>query len=504
MPSGIARILAGLEEPPSTPWRIASTFGVVPLVLVFLLLVTGHFAYTPDDTYIYMQYARNIAEGNGFAFNAGVPTYGITGPLWALLIAAGAAGGLDPYVVAKVFDLVFASAALLAVYLLGIVLLRNRVYAFLSAVVVGLDAWFLRWTTSGMETSLGMLLAVLAVWYAYRNQYSVAGFIAGVLTLVRPEGALLLVILVADNFVNSRDRRRSLSDALRMAAVFLIPVLPWLVFAFGEFGTILPNTLRAKFGWTVSISELSSTTWAILRQLGATQALTAIVATVGSIVLLRGRHWDRIRAEFFPALWVVSLILFYVLGDIQVVSRYLLLAIPFVVLGAFWALRRMAELRIVSQQLAGITAIGLCLVSVAQNQYVYESRIVPHLRGFERGTTEVLKPIGFWLNAHAPAQATVLAPDVGVIGYVSQRAIADVAGLITPGMRDAFRGMAYDEGMRAAAYRRVLAPDFIVDRALTPDRLASPQLRPVMSGIFPGLGIAKSDSVTYTLYRVLK
>src|SRR5262245_18195884 len=40
-----------------------------------------------DDTYVHLQYARNIAEGQGPVVNRGERVYGCTSPLWATLIA---------------------------------------------------------------------------------------------------------------------------------------------------------------------------------------------------------------------------------------------------------------------------------------------------------------------------------------------------------------------------------------------------------------------------------
>ena len=46
--------------------------------------------YLPiDDSYIIMAYARNVVEyGDFFSYNHGIPSTGITSPLYCLLIAA--------------------------------------------------------------------------------------------------------------------------------------------------------------------------------------------------------------------------------------------------------------------------------------------------------------------------------------------------------------------------------------------------------------------------------
>lgn len=90
-------------------WRLVLQYGIGVIVVVFYVTASLHFHYTPDDTYIYLQYGRNIARGEGISFNAGTPSYGMTGPLWGFLIAAGTKLSLDPYIVAKTLDIVFAA-----------------------------------------------------------------------------------------------------------------------------------------------------------------------------------------------------------------------------------------------------------------------------------------------------------------------------------------------------------------------------------------------------------
>ncbi len=44
----------------------------------------GWTAFPLDDSFIHLQFARNLAEGHGFAYNPGVPVAGSTAPLWTL------------------------------------------------------------------------------------------------------------------------------------------------------------------------------------------------------------------------------------------------------------------------------------------------------------------------------------------------------------------------------------------------------------------------------------
>jgi hypothetical protein len=62
-------------------------FALAGVLLLALVLFLPFLGYVTDDSYIHFQFAKNLLRGEGFAFNAGSPTYGATSPLWVLLLA---------------------------------------------------------------------------------------------------------------------------------------------------------------------------------------------------------------------------------------------------------------------------------------------------------------------------------------------------------------------------------------------------------------------------------
>ena len=126
------------------------------------------------------------------------------------------------------------------------------------------------------------------------------------------------------------------------------------------------------------------------------------------------------------------------------------------------------------------------------------------MNNLELGVNECLKPIAYWLRTNTPAGTTVLTPQAGVIGYVSERTVFDASGTIAPEVRRAFGGESYDSGLVKRKYEAVIHPDYIIDRSSTPERLAGETMKPVMTRTFPGLGITKPDLVYYTLYKVVR
>ena len=485
-------------------WNATVKFGPAVIVAVFYVTAVMHYTYTPDDTYIYLQYAKNIAAGNGFAFNANTPSYGVTGPLWVLMIAAGAKAGIDPFIVAKTLDMLFAGLAIILVFTFSAILIKDKVYAFFAAMVVSGDAWFLRWSGSGMETSFAVILVLLAVKYSYSGDYHIAAFVSGLLTLVRPEGALLFVVLQLESFIVSfvlgRNRRMFWTAFL----VYLLVVLPWVVFSWKTFGQIVPNTELAKTAVRWSMQSVMSTMVDSVQVLGSTQLLMILLLMVGvPLAIVKGGIGTFI-AKAMPVLWVVVLVLGYVVLNAQVVSRYLVPVTPLIVIYALWSLKQM---EISFQWSSKKTLVALCTISLAtivQNQLVYRIAVVPHMQAFAAGMERGIRPIAVWLHTNSDTQASVLTPDIGLLGYIADRDIFDTAGLVTPSVKRAFNGISYDDGMNRQLYRSVVNPDFVVDRSTTIERLATDSLRPVMTTEFGDLGLRKSGIVFYTLYKATR
>ena len=98
----------------------------------------------------------------------------------------------------------------------------------------------------------------------------------------------------------------------------------------------------------------------------------------------------------------------------------------------------------------------------------------------------------------------MLTPDIGMLGYISERTIYDMAGLVTPEARRALSGVSYDEAMKQRRYEQVMHPDYVIDRSPAPERLASEGLVPVMTRTFSGHGLSNPDLEYYTLYKVIR
>ncbi|MEX1140471.1 MAG: hypothetical protein WEF53_14085 [Bacteroidota bacterium] len=476
-------------------------FGIAILVLAFYVTAVLHYSYTPDDTYIYLQYARNIAEGNGFSFNIGEPSYGVPGPLWALLIAAGAAGGLDPFVVAKTIDLFFAGLSVIIALRLSVEILKDPLYALVATAVVATDTWLLRWAGSGLETSLSVLLVLLTFFYVYRTEYALASLSAAFLTLVRPEGALLFVLVQADNVINTSNWRLAFRVTLKSTGVYAAVLAPWMVYALLTFGKVIPNTFDAQTISGYSLESLIGVLGSEVKILLISQGISIALLLIGVAGVLRRSSLRHAWIEVFPLVWPLALLLFYSIMNVQVVSRYLLLVSPVIAIFGVWGVKKSTEFwKLRWRTSLGLLA-GLVMISGVQNQVFYHLKVLPHLKGFILGMEECLRPMGYELRKMGGPTTSVLTSDIGLVGYVSGVKVYDTAGILSPEIRKQFSGLTYDDGMEQEVYLNVIRPDFVLDRSHQPGRLETAELKKIMSCRFPSLGLMFESQVYYTLYK---
>src|SRR5687768_397605 len=67
-----------------------------------LYLLDGRLGLPLDDSFIHLQFARNLAAGDGLAYNPGERVTGSTAPLWTALLSLGFLLPGEPLAWAKV------------------------------------------------------------------------------------------------------------------------------------------------------------------------------------------------------------------------------------------------------------------------------------------------------------------------------------------------------------------------------------------------------------------
>ncbi len=194
-----------------------------------------------DDTYIQLQYARTLIEHGTWGFYAGHPANTATSPLNVLLIAA---AGLP---LGSVEWAMMLLTALELAALLGLLLLLSRrlfggdFFGWFAFVALATNPLLL--STIGMESFLYALVLIASVYLFLVRRWLVMAAALGLLTLARPDGVLLLAVLLP--LAEAPFRRKATA-----LGVYAATIAPWFIFSWIYLGSLVPDTLVIKIEQT--------------------------------------------------------------------------------------------------------------------------------------------------------------------------------------------------------------------------------------------------------------
>ena len=468
--------------------------------IIFLNDTIQKIQYSPDDTFIYLQYARNIAAGNGCSFNAGEPSYGVTSPLWVYFLTVPYYLGYDGFMFSKIFDFCFLILSVFVFYRLAHIFWENRKeIALLAVSVFILNAWIVRWSFTGMETSFAVFLVLTVFYLYYIGSYKLLFFTLGAFQLVRPESFVLTAIFfIYILFNNIKYKNFRIKETSLYIICYFILLMPFLLYAYLKFGTILPNTALGKSTLIFSVPTIINQVIEIFKTLSAAGAIEIFLSAV-FIVLFIWR--DKDEKYFLPAVWIAGLIILYSVTDSDIISRYLLIIVPFFILLGFNVFTKIKKLN-------PALLIIIYLIFVSFSEFIFYNYVKPHTDNFTKGVNECLIPAGYWLKNNTPPSSKILVNDVGAIGYYSERYIFDAAALINndPEMNRKIINTPLEMRMNTHMLLDIVKADYVIERdSVTAKDIQSYKnmnFELVYKKEFPGLGIKDDSPKIYKIYKV--
>ena len=487
------------------------------LLAVAILAASGWLLrdYTTDDTFIHLRYARHLLEEGQFAFNLGDSTFGATSPAWIFVLAFFMKLGLAPLTAAWVAG---ASCGLLVILLADAVIDRLTFSAFwkgATLVVIAADAWFLRWSFSGMETPLATAMLLLLLWPLVSGRqmgwgvkreplwqrYLVWGVACGMAGLVRPE--LLAVAplalpwllwfeyfrVVATGDHSARFRARPHGPLLAAVVGWLLITVPWFVYARLNFGHFVPGTATAKSG-AVSFDPMSvlANLMRSFQQLAATQGFLwlTILALVVAVLVRHSMAMRDAEAPWFEPVptgedqpepipagqgpwsvwgpvamvgivgtWTMAMLGGYALKQVWIISRYVAPLAPVIVLALAvageWLITGAGARHRDRRPYRIILRSGVILTLLA-NAWLLTAQVVPHARNLRAGLEDCYLEMGVWLRDNTAQDAVVAALDIGAVGWASERRVLDLMGLVSPEILELGRGMGFAEMVESGVW----------------------------------------------------
>ena len=236
---------------PGIKYQFIAFWGIAAAALVAAVAQMARLAWVSDDAFISFSYARNLIRGSGLVYNIGERVEGYTNFLWTILISAGMKAGWNPVYFSIVSGIVFAAATIILFSFTSWNHQRsmpgNRFFIPLTALALCAHHEFNVYATGGLETSLATflvsLLFVILAFGGSRRSYLIAGFVAAVTMLNRPDGVLFVVMSFVYIILTQR-------GGWRKSIIFLAPVIalymPYWIWRFGYYGFFFPNTYYAK------------------------------------------------------------------------------------------------------------------------------------------------------------------------------------------------------------------------------------------------------------------
>lgn len=422
-----------------------------------------------DDALITFQYSKNLANGCGWNFNCQGDDFAtssflqaLIGAIWFLLADTPRALHLE-----KLWEnvlVIWGSAAYLVASLrFGVA----RVACLLALALLLLSRNSFQFLFSGMENALGYaFLCFLFLAYAY-ERWSIVGILVGVLALVRPEYAVSGVILAVLHLaVNHETLRKSewIKHWSRCASFAVSSFLPLFIFVWFLNGSPFADTLEIK--------RLTAPNWGAYYH----EDLLPFMSTLGPALLIVGFGFvglllQRSVLMFFPLFALVISVIYWRLGLPRSPWYYMpfwvgltscVLGFPFIVrqLKVAWGIPALDIGKGLKPLFSAVAAVLVLWLAVG-NPVVAARQNVEFVEKVASKRIAINTATGLYLRSISEPGDRIAIPNVGYVGFYSDRFIVDLVGLLTP-----------DASLRVSRDGwRTYAPRFYVDKAHVAERL---------------------------------
>ena len=392
---------------------------------------TEQLGFPLDDAWIHQTYARNLGLHGMMSFIPGVPSTGSTSAGWTTLLAAGYFLNIPFYFWAYLWGCIFAILTAFAAAQLSLSYFGNSKNAVLVAVICIFE-WHLAWSAvSGMEISLFIFLSILLLLLLHRNANPyLMGFAAGLAFLIRPEALLLIAIYGIKLFIEHRSNLpKFFKTGIIFAVILLLVISPWMIFNLTYSGRPFPSTISSKFmqyGYPFSLAKSLTYLWDVFLYFLDGPLMLLFPCALFAIYMIVQRKDSRL---YYVLAWPLSLILIYAIAIPAIYhhGRYLMPIIPLIAIFGMEGLSSLFEKYQLNQRLRTVVylVIGGIIISLWVNgasTFALQIKLL----------TENHADAAQWVDENTPKDAIIATHDVGLVGYITQRPMVDLAGLITP------------------------------------------------------------------------
>jgi hypothetical protein len=425
---------------------------------------------TYDDSYYYFQIARNIISGAGVSFDGLAPTNGFH-PLWLLILVPiwfffGGGSPIFPVRIALGVNLLFDIGVTFLLYKVLVKIVGRRLIAG-SLVLLWVFNPFAYFTImSGMETGVVLFFFLLFIYLFVGmpeengpREYVVLGVVAGLMMLARTDyffmaGAPFIILFFSKNW---RYDARLLGYYLLAATIV---VLPWLLWNLKNFGTIIqtsgtafsavqyhlvefanrslhpiPRFLKASFG------NLADGLPEVFKKTGSAAAyFIGLSAVWGFVLAKRSVIKERTFQTLLALTFCVIVFVLFQVGVRWAVRDWYFFSLNIIMilwLGYGLKMARSSLSEIQWQKIKGPfgVAVFVFLIFIGLN-FTWS-----WWRNYREtsGSHSAFLAGAEWIRENIPEGESVGVLNAGIIGYLSERRVINLDGLVNNAAGEAIK-----------------------------------------------------------------
>lgn len=485
--------------------KFEKTIIILLSVLPVLIAYISFPDFMGDDTFIHVGFIKGLIETGEFTFTNTV-TYGTTSPLWVILNALFSILTKNPELSIRILSGVFSVITILLLnYALKIININFslRIFLILS---LALNPFFIKWSVSGMEASVVMSASIICIIFLLQNNYepkNILGFMTGLFFLLRPEFLGVFIISLFFFLIT----KKKLSFIISFSLQFLFMITIWFIYAGTHFGTIIPNTFRAKAKddfLNIDVDKLIRNIKVLLAG-NIPEFLSIIVVLIMIFFIKRKLNIENPLSKFLNIfnkqeyilliLWISGFYSFYILKNVTILSRYSLMFVPTII---FLTAILLNDLKTIFNRFQYNLMVGFYVTSIFLiNNFITFNTVVPSsnnfVNGFQKTFREILEIIK---NDDTDKRKTVALTDVGIVGTYSTAKVFDLAGLVD---NHRFKYKSYYDYVNAKKPLYLVLREEADISEVIPESIT---YKILYKKKVPGFGINTPEPRTVTLYKL--
>lgn len=434
-------------------------------------LYTGR---TFEDALITFRFAQNLSSGKGFVFNEGERVLGTTTPLQTLLLAGigKLIGSQNIPVAASVLMFCVGIATGLVTYAIFRRLGYGRNWSVVAMILFYGNNLILLTSVAGMETPLALFFMALSIYLLLQNRYTLALVACAFLVLTRIDGSVWFLLCLAS--IGLKTKRVPWQP---IGASCLV-LLPWFLFSYAYFGTVIPHTVLAKreigAPAPVSLFHPDTVKFFALWYAKVFGCGHPVMVPIWPFVIVAGLwKWWRYPGE---DRWITRIIilfpvafgLFLIAGNAQHFDWYLMPSLWCCLMLSTAGFRELVVWFQNRFKLRDVRfSYGFVFVFIAVYCWSQNTGRVERNRRFQANES-MRRSLGLWLHDNTPPDSLVLMEAIGYQGFYSQRRVLDLAGLISPSVVKLHK----ESRSNAETFYKIISgprPDYIVLRSFEVD-----------------------------------